>query len=109
MLRISFFLCLLLTSCAQPLPDANIWNGSVELAPGKRVPFQLHLEPGGKSGAFVVGGERTPVPEIFRSGQTLTLNFSEYGAEMQGAWDGHAWNGVYLRHRDSGTKAFRFS
>ena len=110
MRRVTIALCLFFSGCARPLPRAAaVWSGTVELASGENVSFELHLDLTSHSGYFIVGGERTAVPEIFQSGQTLNLNFSEYGAEMRGTWDGRVWSGVYLRHRAAGTKAFKFS
>jgi thiol-disulfide isomerase/thioredoxin len=61
------------------------------------------------SGYFLVGQEKTPIPEIVRNGNDLELKFSEYGAEMRGTWDGSEWSGNYLRIRSTRTKSFRFT
>ena len=71
--------------------------------------MELDLSGGKAMGAFVVGTEKTPIPEISRNENALTFSFSEYGAEMRGTWDGKELKGDYLRHRSAGTKSFPFS
>jgi thiol-disulfide isomerase/thioredoxin len=95
----------------QPLPERSFWSGAVELAPGVRLPFQMNLDLSDPkpAGYFLTGEEKTPIPEIQRDGNNLTLKFSEYGAEMRGSWDGREWSGNYLRIRSTGTRSFRFS
>jgi thiol-disulfide isomerase/thioredoxin len=93
------------------IPDKALWSGAVELAQGVSLPFRFQLDLSGArpSGSFINGGEKTPIPEIARSGNDLVFRFSEYGAEMRGSWNGHAWNGNYLRIRSTGTKSFKFT
>src|SRR5579883_1959699 len=93
------------------MPEKSFWAGTVELAPGVSLPFQMNLDfTGAKpSGYFVVADEKTPIPEIDRQGNDLTFRFSEYGAEMRGAWNGSEWTGNYLRIRSTGTKSFKFT
>jgi thiol-disulfide isomerase/thioredoxin len=102
---------LFLTGCGQaPMPLKAVWTGALELPETKvalRMDLDLSSDPPG--GTFLVGKERTPIPEITRNGNTLTLTFSEYGAEMRAEWDGHQLKGEYLRRRESGTKSFPFS
>jgi thiol-disulfide isomerase/thioredoxin len=109
-LLFSFFLCF---GCAResPIPTNALWSGTVELAQGVSLPFrfQLNLSGDRPSGFFLNGGEKTPIPEIARSGNDLVFRFSEYGAEMRGAWNGRSWNGNYLRIRSTGTKSFNFT
>jgi thiol-disulfide isomerase/thioredoxin len=95
----------------QPIPQNAVWSGAVELAPNVSLPFRLQLDLSGSkpAGFFINGDERTPVPEIIRNGNDLTFRFSEYGAEMQGTWNGREWSGNYLRIRSAGTKSFKFS
>ena len=71
--------------------------------------MELDLSGANPAGHFIVGTEKTPIPEISRSGDTLTFNFSEYGAEMRASWDGKELKGEYLRLRSSGTKTFPFT
>jgi thiol-disulfide isomerase/thioredoxin len=101
----------LLTGCQpSPLPPNATWRGTLQL-PEITIPFRMELDlSGGKpAGSFIVGNEKTPIPEIARNQNALTFSFSEYGAEMRGTWDGERLNGEYLRHRADGTKSFSFS
>ena len=79
--------------------------------PETSIPFRMELDFSGAkaTGAFVIGNEKTPIPEISRNENALTFSFSEYGAEMRGTWDGKELKGEYLRHRAAGTKSFPFS
>jgi thiol-disulfide isomerase/thioredoxin len=79
--------------------------------PETTIPFHMELDLSGAkpAGAFIVGNEKIPIPEISRNGNVLTLTFSEYGAEMRGTWNGAELKGDYLRHRAAGTKSFPFS
>ena len=108
---LSLIVLLSLVSCRpSPMPVNTTWHGTLEL-PEISIPFRMELDLSGAkaTGAFVVGAEKTPIPEISRNENALTLSFSEYGAEMRGAWDGKQLKGDYLRHRAEGTKSFRFS
>ncbi|MGH2567567.1 MAG: TlpA disulfide reductase family protein, partial [Bacteroidota bacterium] len=100
---------LLFIGCQQRLPDAALWEGTIELAEGKLLPFRMHLDLTGKhpSGSFLVGNEKTPIPELHRRGDSLLFLFSEYGAAIRAAWDGKLLQGVYLRFR-SDTTALNF-
>ena len=69
----------------------------------------MELDLSGRRGAFIVGTEKIPIPEISRKDNALIFSFSEYGAEMRGTWDGKQLKGDYLRHRTAGTKSFAFS
>ena len=93
-----------------PLPSNATWFGTLQL-PETTIPFHMELDLSGPkpAGAFIVGAEKTPIPEISRSENALTFSFSEYGAEMRGSWDGKKLEGDYLRHRATGTKSFPFS
>jgi thiol-disulfide isomerase/thioredoxin len=92
------------------MPSHTIWSGTLQLSEGKPLPFRMELDLSGKSptGHFIVGTERTPIPEVSRNGDSLVFDFSEYGAEMRGTWDGRRLKGNYLRHRSEGTKSFPF-
>lgn len=87
-----------------------VWNGAVQL-PEAHIPFRMDLDLTSTkpTGHFIVGTEKTPIPEISRDGNALTFSFSEYGAEMRATWDGRQLKGDYLRLRSSGTKTFAFS
>src|SRR5262245_23603014 len=113
MKRSPLFLLILVivASCARrPMPQSSMWNGEVELAQGKVLPFHMNLDfsSATPSGYFIVGDEKTPIPEISRNGDELVFRFSEYGAEMRAAWDGRQLSGAYRRIRSSGTKSFSF-
>src|SRR5678815_4182230 len=104
---LSLIVLLSLVSCRpSPMPVNTTWHGTLEL-PEISIPFRMELDLSGAkaTGAFVVGAEKTPIPEISRNENALTLSFSEYGAEMRGAWDGKQLKGDYLRHRAEGTKS----
>ena len=89
----------------------DLWTGTIELAPDKPLTFRAELDPLAVPpfGYLVVGDERMAVPEISLNGNSMLLNFSEYGAEMRGTLDGKTWRGEYLRHRGKETKSFKFS
>jgi thiol-disulfide isomerase/thioredoxin len=104
------FALLYLAACSRPLPQRATWKGSLQLSEGKQLAFRMDLDLSGSTpiGHFIVGTERTPIPEISRNGDSLAFSFSEYGAEMRGTWDGGELKGNYLRHRSEGTKSFPF-
>src|ERR1700688_4098666 len=105
-------LLLAVTNCQRhPMPERGGWNGTIELPGGKALPFRMELDLSGAkpAGYFINGDEKTSIPEISRNGDNLAFTFSEYGAEMRGAWDGSQWSGNYLRHRSDGTKSLRFA
>lgn len=113
-LRLALFLLVILfAGCrrAQPIAETGFWNGTVDLAPGVALPFQMNLDFSGAKprGYFLVADEKTPIPEIQRNGDTITLRFSEYGAEMRATWDGQDLRGNYLRIRSTGTRSFPFT
>ena len=87
-----------------------MWNGSLKLAEGRVLPFLMNLDfsQTKPTGYFLVGDEKTPIPEISRDGDALILGFSEYGAEMRATWNGTQWDGEYLRHRATGTRSLPF-
>jgi thiol-disulfide isomerase/thioredoxin len=102
---------LLLANCGpSSLPPRATWRGTLVL-PQTKVALRMELDLSGPkpSGSFIVGNERTPIPEITRNGNSLTFTFSEYGAEMRAEWDGRELKGNYFRLRSSGTKSFAFS
>ena len=106
------FALLLFAGCRREpvIRDKGMLTGTVELLDGKALPFRVSLDFSGErpSGYFLVGDEKTPIPEISRNGDALTFGFSEYGAEMRGTLNGAEWAGEYLRHRSTGTKSFKF-
>jgi thiol-disulfide isomerase/thioredoxin len=106
-------IALLCAGCrqVQAVPDKSFWAGTVELASGVSLPFQMNLDLSSPkpSGYFLVGDEQAPIPEIERDGNHINIKFSEYGAEMRGVWNGRKWAGDYLRIRSTGTKSFKFT
>jgi thiol-disulfide isomerase/thioredoxin len=88
-----------------------MWQGTVELADGVLVPLRMSLDfSGGRpAGYFLVGDEKTQIPEISKKGDAVTLGFSEYSAEIQATWDGAQLSGNYLRIRPDGTKSLKFT
>jgi thiol-disulfide isomerase/thioredoxin len=109
--RSIFLIFAILTFAGCRRPDQGMWTGVVELLDGKRLPFRMSLDLSSSrpSGYFLVGDEKTPIPEISRNGDALTFGFSEYGAEMRGTLNGAEGAGEYLRHRSTGTKSFKFT
>jgi thiol-disulfide isomerase/thioredoxin len=107
----TLLLFLLLASCQRSMPEKTMWEGALELAEGVVLPFRMYLDFSGPkpAGYFLVGDEKDPIPEILKSGEILTLGFSEYGAAMQAAWTGTQLSGKYLRIRSDGTKSLRFT
>lgn len=102
---------LFLSGCQQsPMSQRLDWTGTLTL-PETTVALRMDLDLSGDkpTGHFVVGNERTQIPEVTRNGDSLTFAFSEYGAEMRATWDGNQMKGEYLRHRAAGTKSFPFS
>jgi thiol-disulfide isomerase/thioredoxin len=85
-----------------------MWNGTLEL-PEVAIPLRMELDLANRTGSFIVGTEKTPIPEIVSNGKELTLGFTEYGAEISVVWDGKHLTGNYLRIRTEGTKSFRVS
>jgi len=89
------------------IQERGMWVGSVVLEEGIIVPFRMNLDLGPKpSGYFLVGDEKTPIPEITRNGDDITLRFSEYGAEVRAQWDGEELLGEYVRIRSEGNRSF---
>src|SRR2546423_10163515 len=98
-------LLLLATGCRRALPEQGTWNGTVELANGAvHLPFRMSLDfhSTQPTGYFLIGGEKAPIPEIHRQGDSITFVFAEYGAKMRGTWNGSRLNGTYTRQRHEG-------
>ncbi len=87
-----------------------MWSGQLHRSDNKTIPFRafVDLQAQPPSGYFLVGDERTPIPEIARNGDSLTFLFSEYNAAMRGVLHGTTWDGEYLRYRSS-TKSMPFT
>ncbi len=102
---------LILSGCgAKPLPVQATWEGALQL-PEITVPFRMELDLSGAkpTGHFIVGSEKTAIPELVRNDDALTFNISEYGADMRASWDGKELKGEYRRLRASGNKTFPFT
>jgi thiol-disulfide isomerase/thioredoxin len=110
---IVFFLLLAAVSCrvSRSLPQRSMWQGTVDLPDGIVVPFRMNLDLSSErpSGYFLVGDEKTQIPEISRKGDSVTLSFSEYSAEIHATWDGAQLAGNYRRIRADGTKSLKFT
>src|ERR1041385_130570 len=108
----TWLLHLLSFGCRRAFPEQGTWNGTVELANGAiHLPFQMSLDLRATrpTGYFLIGDEKAPIPEITRHEDSLTFEFSEYGAEMSGTWNGSQLNGTYIRHRPEGMTTLKFS
>src|SRR2546425_329855 len=107
------FPILILESCRanRSVPDRSMWDGTVELREGISVPFRMNLDFSGArpTGYFLVGDEKTPIPEISKNGDSLMLGFSEYSAAIRSTWNGRQLIGSYLRIRSDGTKSLKFT
>src|SRR5215475_8489158 len=79
-LSCAFIVLALCAGCLhqRPLPEKSFWSGVVELAPGVPLPFQMSLDLSDRkpAGYFLNGEEKTPIPEIQRDGNNLTLKFA---------------------------------
>jgi thiol-disulfide isomerase/thioredoxin len=106
-LSVFFIAC----GCQHSFPDRTMWDGIVQLPDGITVPFRMNLDFSGEkpAGYFLVGDEKTRIPEISRNKDSLTLTFSEYSAEIRAAWNGSQLVGHYLRIRSDGTKSLHFT
>ncbi|HUF09305.1 MAG TPA: TlpA disulfide reductase family protein [Rhodothermales bacterium] len=96
-------------SCTDAPPPLGAWAGHAAIADDQLLPISAHLnlvdDP--PSGYFLVGTERTEIPEIVFAGDSLRLVFAEYGAEMAGRVTGDRFAGRYTRFRTD-TTSFPF-
>ncbi len=101
---------LLVDGCQSPPPPQAIWYGQLHRTDNKMIPFRafVDLQTQPPTGYFLVGDERTPIPEITHAGDSLTFLFSEYNAAMRGVVRGSTWEGQYIRYRTS-TMAIPFT
>ena len=110
--KIALFFLLLFSSCRRAIPEEATWSGTVDLAEGSlHLPFRmvLDLRSTKPSGYFLIGDQKAPIPEITRQGDSLAFEFSEYGAEMRGTWDGNRLDGIYVRRRADRVTSLKFS
>ena len=100
-LSIVLSIILLLVGCQKPTPEKTHWDGELHRSDGKNIPFRafIDLQSATPSGYFLVGDERTPIPEIQRQGDSLIFVFSEYSAALRGSVQGDRWQGNYIRYR----------
>src|SRR5262247_765456 len=106
-----FSALLVLTGCRdEPMPVTSMWNGTVELRDGISVPLRMNLDfsESKPAGYFQVADEKIPIPEITKNGDSVTLAFSEYAAEIKANWNSGRLSGNYLRIRSDGTKSLTF-
>jgi thiol-disulfide isomerase/thioredoxin len=98
---IIFFLFLILVGCQRPTPEKAYWSGQLHRSDGKIIPFKafIDFQSTSPSGYFLVGEERTQIPEIHRDADSLVFLFSEYSAAMRGTVHGDHWDGNYIRYR----------
>jgi thiol-disulfide isomerase/thioredoxin len=96
-------LLLIFAGCQRPVPEKAYWNGQLHRSDNKNIPFRtfIDLQATSPSGCFLVGTERTPIPEIQHNGDSLILSFSEYNAAMRGILRGDRWEGNYIRYRST--------
>ena len=101
-----FLATTLLTACQSPPPDKETWSGNVSIGAGRVIPFRMALDltTDPPRGAFLVGDERTAIPEITVYGDSLILSISEYKAALRGVWDGKRVAGYYERYRSDTTR-----
>ena len=95
-------LFLILVGCQKPIPERAFWTGQLLRTDGKALPFRafIDLQSPAPNAFFLVGQERTQIPEIQREGDSLNFIFSEYGAAMRGVLRGDRWEGNYIRYRN---------
>ncbi len=97
---------LVLASCQNSPPPEGLWTGALSIGAERTIPFQMELdfrtEP--PTGSFVVGDERTQIPEVIVYGDSLILAISEYKAALRGVWDGESLKGFYERYRTDTTR-----
>ncbi len=99
-LRFIPLLALLMAGCAEPPPDlSGEWIGYGSIADARLLPMRafLNLNPDSLSGSFLVAGEQTDIPEMSLWGDSLRLDFREYGATMVGRLDVDRYSGRYVR------------
>ncbi len=99
----SLLLALIIAGCSQKAPDQSFWNGTLLRTDGKKIAFRafVSLEPSSTSAYFVVGDEKTPVPEVQYQSDSLIFFFPEYHAAMRGTVRGNDWSGNYIRYRQT--------
>jgi len=91
----------LLAACQKPIPEQGSWSGTVSIGPEKTIPLRMDLDfrSTPPRGDFLVGEERTVIPEIRLDGDSLILSISEYKAAIRARWDGSRLVGRYERYR----------
>lgn len=99
----------IVAGCSDPAPQPGEWAGYASVAKDRLLPIRAHLnlQADPPSGYFVVGSERTEIPEMEYTGDSLRLIFGEYGAVMAGRLAGDRYAGKYIRFRDD-TTSFPF-
>lgn len=94
-------LVFILSACQAPMPEQSSWLGEVQLSGGRSVQLKMFLDltSAEPSGYFLVGDEKTQIPEVFKRGDSLFLIISEYGAELKALWKNNLLAGRYYRYR----------
>jgi len=82
-----------------------MWKGTISVVEEKSIPFNMFLNFQSEvpTGYFLNGNEQTPIPEIFKKGDSLSILFSEFSAAMLGIWTGKEWKGKFFRYRSDTT------
>lgn len=97
------------TGCRDSPPAPGEWSGYASVAEDQLLPIHVHLDltDNPPHGYFEVAGERTEIPEMVYTGDSLRLIFAEYGAVMAGRLAGDRYAGKYIRFRKD-TTSFPF-
>ena len=95
----------LLAACQTPVPEQGTWSGTVSIGPERTIPLRMELDfrSTPPRGEFLVGEERTVIPELRLDGDSLILSISEYKAAIRARWDGSRFVGRYERYRSDTT------
>ena len=95
--------------CRDSPPAPGEWSGYASVAEDQLLPIHAHLNLTDKPphGYFEVAGERTEIPEMVYTGDSLRLIFGEYGAVMAGRLSNDRYAGRYVRFRKD-TTSFPF-
>lgn len=91
--------------CQERVPTDAIWYGNASLYDGKQLSFTMVIKdsPEGRQAYFLVGDERTEIPEVHVGPDSIVVRIQEYNAAMRLAWDGNGLRGAYERYRDDTT------
>lgn len=99
-----------ISGCAESPPQRNgEWVGYAAIAGDRLLPIRatVNVDTTEPNGYFSVAGERTPIPEITVSDDSMEFRFAEYGAVMTGRLESDRFAGRYIRFRED-TTSFPF-